>query len=171
MRLAGNFSVLAIIISFTILSGCSFYSFTGASIPPNAQSVSIAFFQNKAKLIEPTLSQTITDGLRDKFSSQTSLDVINEEGDLHLEGFISDYNTKPQAIQGDQTAALNRLTITVKVTYINSMDDSKSFKDASFSRYEDYSAEKSLEEVKDELIVSITEVIIDDIFNRAVVNW
>lgn len=153
-----------------IFSGCGIYSFTGASIPPEAKTVSIQYFPNNASLVEPSLSQSFTDALKDKFVSQTTLMIVQKKGDLRLEGEITGYSTKPVAITGDQTAALNRLTITVNVRYVNTFDETKDF-ESSFSRYEDYPSSEDLSAVQETLIVQINEMLIEDIFNKAVVNW
>lgn len=153
-----------------LLSGCGIYSFTGASIPPEAKTVSIKYFPNNASLVEPTLSQIFTDALKDKFVSQTTLILVQKNGDLRLEGEITGYSTKPIAITGDQTAALNRLTITVKVKYVNTFDETKNF-ESSFNRYEDYPSSRNLSDVQETLITQINEMLIEDIFNKAVVNW
>jgi hypothetical protein len=152
------------------LAGCGVYSFTGASIPPEAKTITIVYFVNNAQYIEPSLSQSLTDALRDRFLSQTSLDFINEGGDLQLEGAITEFSTKPIAIQGNETAALNRLTVTVNVKYTNLIDPSKDF-ETPFTRFEDYPSNQDLSVVKDQLISLINEALVDDIFNKAVVNW
>jgi hypothetical protein len=152
------------------LAGCGVYSFTGASIPPEAKTITVTYFVNTAQYVEPSLSQTITDGLRDRFLAQTSLDFISEGGDLQLEGVITDYSTRPVAIQGDETAALNRLSVTVRVTFTNLLDPAKDF-ELPFTRFVDYSSSQDLSSVKDELIPVISDALIDDIFNKAVVNW
>ena len=159
-------------ISFILLlnSGCGVYSFTGASIPPGAKTVSIAYFTNQAPLIEPTLSQSLTDALRDRFQQQTSLTLVNTNGDLQLEGVITDYSTRPVAIQGNETAALNRLSISVKVKYINTLEPDKDY-ETTFTRFEDYPSNQDINQVKDALIPSIDDALVDDIFNKAVVNW
>ncbi len=161
-------AVMVILICF--FAGCGVYSFTGASIPAEAKTVSIAYFTNNAPLVEPTLSQSITDALRDRFQSQTSLSLVTESGDLQLEGVITDYSTRPIAIQGNETAALNRLSITVKVTFINTIDPVRDF-ESSFTRFEDYPSSDDLSTVKDNLITQINEALVDDIFNKSVVNW
>lgn len=160
------------IISLALISGCTMsYSFTGASIPPEVKTISISNFPNNAPLVNPTLSQEFTDELRNKFQTQTSLVLVSEDGDLELEGEIVDYNTRPTAIQGDDVAALNRLTITVKVTFINHSDESQSFKNQTFSRYEDYSSSDDLISVQETLVQQINEYLVEDIFNKTVVNW
>lgn len=161
---------LFILAGILVLAGCGVYSFTGASIPPEAKTISISYFVNNAQFVEPTLSQSLTDALRDRFQSQTSLNFINEDGDLQLEGSVTEYSTKPVAIQGNETAALNRLTVTVKVKFTNTIDPTKDF-ESTFSRFEDYSSSQDLSAVKDQLIPLINEALVDDIFNKAVVNW
>ncbi|MDP2424436.1 MAG: LptE family protein [Bacteroidales bacterium] len=157
-------------ISMAWMAGCGVYSFTGASVPPEAKTISIQTFRNNAPLIQPSLSQTFSDALRDKFMSQTSLSMVQRAGDLAIEGAITDYSTQPIAITGDQTAALNRLTITVKVKFTNRFDEKQGFEE-NFSRFEDYASNLALSAVEEGLIAQITEALVQDIFNRAVVNW
>jgi hypothetical protein len=164
-----SFYLMTLLIGFS-MAGCGVYSFTGASIPPEAKTISIDYFVNNAQYVEPSLSQSLTDALRDRFLAQTSLDFTKEGGDLQLEGAITDYSTHPVAIQGDQTAALNRLTVTVKVKFTNLPDPTKDF-ETSFSRFEDYPSSQDLSVVKDQLISQINDALVDDIFNKAVVNW
>lgn len=165
-----------LIIIFTILtalfyiSGCGIYSFTGASIPAEAKTISIQHFPNNASMVEPTLSQSFTDVLRDKFVSQTNLILIQKGGDLMIDGSIVAYTVKPVAIQSDQTPALNRLTIIINVRFTNIYDEDKDF-ETSFTRYEDYPSNQDLAIVQQNLIDLINEMLVDDIFNKAVVNW
>lgn len=147
------------------------YSFTGASIPPEVKTIQINQFPNNAPLVNPTLSQVFTDALRNKYQSQTSLIIVANDGDLLVEGEITDYNTRPAAIQSDDIAALNRLTVSVKVTFTNKFDDSQSFTSKTFSRYEDYDSATDLTAVADQLVPVIVEAIVEDIFNQTVVNW
>jgi len=152
------------------LSSCGIYSFTGASIPPEVKTISIQYFDNQAPLVQPTLSQTLTDALKDRFLQQTSLNIVNGRGDLNIEGTIINYNTQPVAIQADDKAALNRLTITIKVSFNNEFNEKQNF-ETNFSRYEDYDSKLSLSSVEENLIKLISEALVEDIFNKAVVNW
>ena len=162
---------LASLLTLALLSGCSMnYSFTGASIPPEVKTINVKFFPNNASLVEPTLSQKLTDALRDKFMNETNLILVNDGGDLVLEGSITGYSTSPVAIQGDDQAALNRLTITLDVVYTNNFDDKMSF-DSKFVRFSDYSSDQNLSDVQDALIEEINTMLVQDIFNKAVINW
>ena len=165
----GEIFAFALLLAI-MLSSCGIYSFTGASIPAGAKTISVQYFPNNASLVEPTLSPAFTDALRDKFTSQTNLRMVSKNGDLALEGEIVDYKTTPVAIQADQTSALNRLTVVVNVRFINKLDPSKDF-ETRFTQFVDYPSTENLNGVKDELIKQIVEDLTDNIFNKAVVNW
>ena len=163
--------ILVIIVSVAALVGCTIkYSFTGASIPPDAKTVFVADFRNVAPLVNPSLANDITEALKDKFVGQTSLKLGDENADLYFEGSITAYGTQPVAIKTGDVASQNRLTITVKVKFVNNKDKSANF-DTSFSRYEDYDSQYNLTEVEDQLVKTIIESLVDDIFTKAVVNW
>ena len=149
--------------------GCGIYSFSGASIPAEAKTVSVDYFPNHAQLVNPMLSNNLTNALRDAMTNQTTLDMVEAGGDLAFEGEITDYRTNPVAITG-QTAAMNRLTITVKVRFSNRIDDSKDF-EQTFSRYEDYPSNQDLNSVQESLTATIIDQLVEDIFNKALVNW
>jgi len=162
--------LLLIYCSLPLVWGCGVYSFTGASIPPETKTVSVDFFPNRASLVQPSLSQTFTEKLRDKFVSQTNLTLTEARGGLAFEGSITDYSSQPIAIQGNEQAALNRLTITVKVKFENSADPKQNF-ESSFSRFADYDSRQALSTVELDLIGEICNQLVDDIFNKAVINW
>ncbi len=169
MAKGSKITILLLLFS-AFLSGCGFYSFTGASIPPEAETYSVRHFPNHAEIVQPTLSQRFTDELQDKFARQTNLRITEGRGDLHFEGSITGYSTRPQAISGDDRAELNRLTVSVRVTFINEYDPDSDF-DRTFSRYFDYDSSRSLSEVEDQAISDIVKDLVEDIFNAAVVNW
>ena len=152
-----------------ICHGCGIYSFSGASIPAEAKTISVDYFPNHAQLVNPLLSDNLTTALRGAMTSQTTLDLVESGGDLAFEGEIIDYKTSPVAITG-QTAAMNRLTITVTVRFSNRIDDSKDF-EQSFSRYEDYPSDQDLNSVQESLTATIVDQLVEDIFNKALVNW
>jgi len=175
MQYIHNFSTKVLclfMVGFVLLmvQSCGVYSFTGASIPPEAKTISVQYFQNNALLVEPLLSDEFTNALRDRFMSQTSLNMIAQNGDLAFEGEITDYATTPVAIQSDQTAALNRLTITVNVRFTNKFNESSNF-ESKFTQYMEYPSEQDLNAVKSQLITDIVAMLVDDIFNKSVVNW
>lgn len=146
------------------------YSFTGADISPDVKTVQIDFFNNKASLVQPSLSSTLTETIRDKFTTQTNLGQTASNGDLVFEGDITDYNVSAQAYQGDETSALTRLTISIHMKFTNNKDPKKSC-ESSFSRYADFDSSQSLMAVENELIQQICEELAIDIFNKTIANW
>ena len=154
-----------------LMAGCTGgYSFTGASIPPEAKTISIKQFPNYASTVNPQLSQKLYDELQQMFSSQTSLNVISANGDLQISGEITDYSTRASSIGSDDNVATNRLTITIKVSFTNRFDSKTDF-EQSFSRFKDYSAERDFSSVEQGLVSEIVTELCEDIFNKSVVNW
>lgn len=161
---------LILLLTVFVVNSCGVYSFTGTSISPDVKTVSIDFFQNMAPLVVPTLSNTFTDALKDKFIKQTKLELLREDGDLQFSGEIRGYDIQPAAITGEEVASLNRLTIRVKVKFVNKKDESQNF-DRDFSAYEDFPGAASIEQYQSELITKITETLTENIFNASVANW
>lgn len=146
------------------------YSFTGASIPPGAKTISVATFANYASTVNPQLSQKLTDDLIQMFSSQTSLTVTGDEGDLQLAGEITGYDTRASALSSSDEVSMNRLTITIRVRFNNAVDPEADF-EQSFSRYRDYAASQDFSAVEAGLVSEIVSELCEDVFNKAVVNW
>ncbi|HEX3008298.1 MAG TPA: LptE family protein [Bacteroidales bacterium] len=151
-------------------NSCGVYTLTGASIPPDVKTAEIPYFQNRALVVQPMLSRELTEKLKDKIQSQTDLKLVNTSGDVVFEGEISSYNVSAAAITGENLAAKNRLTITVKVKFTNKKDSKLDF-DTSFSRFEDFDSNTSVDAVEAELIDNIGDQLVEDIFNKAFVNW
>ncbi len=158
------------IVSLFLLSSCGFYSFTGASISPNVKTYSVKYFQNKANTVNASLSNSFTEKLKDYFATQTNLQQIDSDGDLSFEGDITSYTIKPIAIKANETARQNRLTIKIEVSFINKFDEKLSF-NSSFIRYKDFPAEEDLSSVEDIYMEQICDEIVEDVFNKSVVNW
>ncbi len=161
------------------VSGCGIYSFGGATISPDIKTISIATFFDEVGSGPPNISQVFTENIKDYFQQNTSLSLVEYDGDLQLEGSIVRYDISPMApsaggnqnIPNADVAGLQRLNITVKATYVNNKDDSFNF-DRSFSFYEDYNpTTTTLSAVEEQLIDVIFEQIIIDIFNASVANW
>ena len=160
-----------IIISFLIFSvSCNIYSFNGASIPVGSSSVKITTFTNNTSNSIPNLQQTISEKLRDIFLEQTNLNLVNEDGDLNFIGSIEKYEIKPISLKANETTSQNRLSISVKVKYTNNISDQYNY-EASFTRYSDFDGLLNLSDVEIELVDLITDQLVEDIFNKAVINW
>ena len=158
------------LLLFIVLQSCGIYSFTGASISSEINSVSVSNFSVLAPSSPPVLSNLLSETLKDKFNDETSLSIISNNGDLQFEGEVTSYSLKPISIQADETAAQNRLTITVKVKYTNTKDDEFNYH-ANFSRFRDYSSTQELSSVEQQLLEEIAQELVEDIFNKALTNW
>lgn len=143
---------------------------SGATIPPEAKTVSVEYFGNQSSIAGPHVPQRFTEKLRDVLQSQTNLALVPKNGDLQFSGYIADYVISPVAIQSGDKPAQNRLTITVLVKYNNPYDASKSF-EQNFTRYTDYDGTKNISEVENALLDEIFRQLTEDIFNRAFNNW
>jgi hypothetical protein len=151
--------------------GCKVsYSLSGASISPEIKTLTVKYFNKSAALGPPALGQYFTERLKEKFVSQTSLTPVDRNGDVVFEGTITGYTITPQSILPNETAANNRLSITVSVKYTNLKDEKNSF-ESSFTRFTDYNSQANLSSIEDELIKEVTDQLIDDIFNKAFINW
>ena len=154
----------------SILLSCGAYSFTGGSTG-DAKTIQIDFFPNQAPLVEPTLSQRFTQEMQDLFLRQTNLDLVTSGGDLRYEGEITEYRVNPMSATSQQTAAQNRLTITVNVRFYNRLKEEDDF-EKRFSFYSDFDANSQLiGGVLDSALDEILERIIQDIFNASVAKW
>ena len=158
------------ILIISIFSSCGFYSFTGASISPEVKTFSVHYFPNKANTVNPALSNQFTEMLKEYFSTQTNLNETQEIGDLSFNGEITTYSIKPIAIKANEIARQNRLTIKIKVNFVNKYDEKLNFI-STFIRYKDYPAEEDFSSVEETYMEEICKEIVEDIFNKAVVNW
>jgi hypothetical protein len=146
------------------------YSLSGGTVPAGAKTLSVALFDARAPLCSPQSAQTFTEGLRDLMQAQTPLDLVQRDGDVQYEGSITGYDVQPVAIQASETAALNRLTITVSVHYINKLEP-KANADLSLARFADYPSTQDLSTVEDGLVRDISKQLAQDIFDRTLGNW
>jgi len=162
-----GFTFCIAISAVMLFSGC--FSFQGASIPPDVETYSVGFIINKAVIINPKLSQTITENLKDKMNN-TRLNFTRENGDFNFSGFISNYIIAPIAVQSDASATKNRLTITVNMTFVCTKHPELNFEQA-FTGFQDFDATKNFSSLESNLVAIITDQLVQEIFNKAAVNW
>ena len=163
-------AVLLVAAAFLVQS-CGIYSFTGTSIQPDVKTVTINYFEYKALKVNPSLSNQITEALKDKFTKLTKLEQVDVEGDLEIIGEVTGYDVKATAITANEQAAQNRLTVNVKIAFIDRKYPENSFENKSFSAYADFDAMQSLDAVEASLCEEIVEKLCEDIFNGTVANW
>ena len=158
-----------------LMIGCKFYSFTGASIPENAETVQVSLFTNDAassigSIFEPGLDRDFTNAMQEVLLNQTNLELTGVNGDLIYEGEITEYRVTPTTATAQQTAAQNRLTISINVRYINSNNEEDNF-EKRFSHFYDFPDTTQLQTVKSDAHEEIFERITQDIFNESLAKW
>lgn len=162
--------IVLLVMLLTMVS-CGFYSFTGASISAGTKTFQINRFENNSLLVEPGLEVTFRNAMIAILENQTNLNNVNVNGDLLYEGEITEYRISPTTATSENTAAQNRLTISVKVHFFDKNDTEAEF-DKVFSFFHDYEGTELLTgAVKDTAIEEIFERITQDIFNASLAKW
>jgi hypothetical protein len=162
-------SLLLLSFMLLLLPGCGIYSFSGATI--EGKNINIHLLENKAQNVVPTLASTLTDKLRGRILSQTGLRSVNtEDADYDMQGAITGYSVAVSAAQNVQVATKNRLTVSISITFKNRKNEKANFTQT-FSRFSDFDASQTLQNVENALIEDIGNQLADDIFNKAFVNW
>lgn len=163
-----SFILLFFIGGIIFLCGC--YSFKDVSIAPEVKTVRISYIENRARIVNPQLSQRLTDKLRQKIINQTRLTQTNsDEAHYQISGQITDYYVTTSAISG-QRAAANRLNVNIKLIFKNLLDSKKNF-DTELTRSFDYDATITLQQAENQLTELIVQNFSDEIFNRIFSDW
>lgn len=168
--LSGLCVAAALALTALIVHSCGIYSFSGTSIQPDVKTVTINYFEYKALRVNPSLSNELTEAIKDQFRRLTRLEEVDIEGDLEISGEITGYDVKAMAVTADEVAAQNRLTVNVKIYFTNRKYPEDDF-EKSFSAYADYDSSNTLDAMESQLCEEIIEKLVEDIFNATVANW
>ena len=160
-------AVVSLVTAGFLVRSCGIYSFSGTSIQPDVKTVTINYFEYKALKVNPTLSNDLTEAMKDKFRKMTRLEQVDMDGDLEITG----YDIRATAVTAQEVAAQNRLTVSVKISFTNRKYPEDDFPDKSFSAYADYDSTQSLDAVEASLCEEIIEKLCEDMFNATVANW
>lgn len=173
MKIRKYILILISVIALVAGIGCRIsYKFNGSALDYNTyKTISVSEFPIRAALVYPPLQQLFENKLLNMITRQTRLQVVdNPNSDLRMEGEITGYSLSPQAVSEDAYASQTRLTITVRVKYINNKEPNQDI-DQSFSAYKDFSSTEMLTDVQDELCSQISDELCDLIFNATIGNW
>lgn len=162
--------LLAILAAALCLNACGIYSFSGTSIQPDVNTITINLFEYRAMRVNPSLSNELTEAIRSQFRRMTRLEQVDMDGDMELSGEVTGYDISAAAVTADEVAARNKLTVTVKVTFTDKKHPEEDF-DKSFSAYAEYDSTNSIDAVESSLCAEIIEKLVEDIFNAAVAQW
>ena len=154
-----------------VLHGCKVsYSFSGINIQADVHSITVNYFENRDPM-SPSLANNLTNELIDKYRKLTKLDILPEDGDLEVSGTITGYNVTSAAVTADETPALNRLTITIEIKYVNKLHPEDDIERQSLSKFADFDSNMNIESVRSQLEEEIIELLVEEIFNATVAQW
>lgn len=160
-----------ILLLLLLVSACGIYSFSGTSIQPDVNTITIPYVEYRALRVNPSLSNAMTEALQEKFRRLTRLEQVDVDGDLELVCEITGYDVKATAVTADELASQNRLTVTVKINFTNNKYPEDNVENKTFSAYEDFDATLTLDAVEAGLCETIVDKLVEDIFNATVAQW
>ncbi len=161
---------LVIILSVYLFQSCGIYSFSGVNIAPDVKTYTVLPFQNNATLVVPGLADEFRLALTDKIQQTTGLDYKQSQADLVYSGTITQYQVQPASSTAEQSAALNRLSISVKIDFTDHKHPENNYS-KTYSYYYDFPADRLLSDVQAEAHQEIIEQITQDIFNDSLAKW
>lgn len=164
--------IYLLFLPLLLLPSCAIsYKFNGANIDySKTHTISIADFPNNAAMVNPSLSNDLSEGIRDLFQRQTRLQVLRRGGDLEIEGEIIGYDIASMAISADSYASETKLTIRIQVRFTNNVNPEESF-EKTYSAYQTFDSSRLLSDVQDELCATMVTELSEDIYNDTVAKW
>lgn len=154
-----------------MMAGCVSYKFNGSAINYDVyKTIHISEFPIRAALVYPPLQQTFENELLNTVTRQTRLREIDGPADIEMSGEITGYSLSPQSVGTDAYATETRLTISVRVKYVDHKNPANNI-DQTFSAYRQFSSQLMLTDVQDDLCQQISDELVDLIFNATLGNW
>lgn len=164
-------NLLPLLLALVLLQSCKVtYSFSGTSIQPDVNTITINYIEYRALRVNPSLSNELTEAIRNQFRRMTRLEQVDQDGDMEISGEVTGYDVSAAAVTADEVAARNKLTVTVKITFTDKKHPEEDF-DKSFSAYAEYDSTNTLDAVESSLCSEIIEKLVEDIFNASVAQW
>lgn len=173
LKIKNRFILYTLSLALLLCYGCSVYSFSGTNISPDVKTISIQTIENSSGEGPANLTQVVTDNFKNYYRRNSNLTVLQNEGDLQLEGQIVSFTIAPAAIQREgleDRAGLNRLTLGIQIRYTNTKNPEENF-DRLFSTSRDFGQNVDITQIPTASINEITELLVTDVFNKTVANW
>ena len=160
------------LVVLVLLSACSVsYKFNGASIDySKTKTIQIAEFPIRASYVWGPMGPIFNNELKDKFANHTRLIQVKQNGDLKIEGEITQYQQRNKSVSAEGYSAQTELSMTVNVRFTNNVKHTEDF-ERTFTATATYETTQSLNSVQEELVTQMTKDICDQIFNATVANW
>ncbi|MBR4809297.1 MAG: hypothetical protein IK031_03350 [Bacteroidales bacterium] len=163
--------LVPLLLALALTSGCKIsYSFSGTSIQADVNTITINYIEYRAPRVNPSLSNDLTEAIRNQFRRMTRLEQVDMDGDMEISGQITGYEVSTAAVTANEVAARNKLTVTVKIQFTDKKHHEEDF-DKSFSAFSEYDSTNTLDAVENDLCQEIIEKLVEDIFNASVAQW
>ena len=163
--------LIVLLAAAIVVCSCSVsYSFSGTSIQPDVNTITINYIEYRALRVNPSLSNDLTEAIRNQFRRMTRLEQVDRDCDMELSGEVTGYDVTAAAVTANEVAARNKLTVTVKITFSDKKHPEEDF-DKSFSAFAEYDSTNTLDAVESSLCAEIIEKLVEDIFNASVAQW
>ncbi len=159
-------------VMMLLLVSCSVsYKFNGASIDyTKTKTIQIADFPIRSSYVWAPMASIFNNQLKDVFANHTRLIQVKRNGDMKIEGEITQYSQRNKAVTAEGTSAQAELSMTVNVRFTNNANHSEDF-EKQFTATSTFETTQSLNSVQEELVTQMVEDITDQIFNATVANW
>lgn len=167
-----NLSYIVILVLSVMTIACSVsYKFNGASIDySKTKTITIADFPIRSNYVWGPMASIFNNELKDMFSSHTKLTQVKRNGDLIIEGEITQYQQRNKSVTAEGYSAQTELSMTVNVRFTNNINHQEDF-EKQFTATSTYETTQSLNSVQEELVTQMAKDIVDQIFNATVANW
>ena len=164
--------LLAVGCLLLAFSACSVsYKFNGASIDySKTKTIQINDFPIRSNYVWGPMGPMFNNQLRDQFANHTKLQQVRRNGDLKIEGEITQYTQRNKSVSAEGYSAQTELSITVNVRFINNNKHDEDF-ERQFTASQSYETTLSLNAVQEELVTQMVKDLCDQIFNATVANW
>ena len=155
-----------------VVAACSVsYKFNGASIDyTKTKTIQINDFPIRATYVWGPMQAMFNNRLKDVYASQTRLTQVKRNGDLKVEGEITQYQQRNKSVSADGYSAQTELSMTVNLRFTNNVKHDEDF-ERTFTATASYETTQSLASVQEELVTQMCKDICDQIFNATVANW
>ena len=163
--------LIPLLLALALTAGCKIsYSFSGTSIQADVNTITINFIEYRAARVNPSLSNDLTEAIRNQFRRMTRLEQVEMDGDMEISGQITGYEVSTAAVTANEVAARNKLTVTVKIQFSDKKHPEEDF-DKNFSAFSEYDSTSTLDSVESTLCQEIIDKLVEDIFNASVAQW
>jgi outer membrane lipopolysaccharide assembly protein LptE/RlpB len=114
------------------------------------------------------LSENLKDGVQN--NTPLLLNTTFGNGEVNMEGKITQYLVTPLAVQGNNNASQNRLSMSLVMT-VNITKPKEEQWTMTSTRFADFSSGTNISEIETKLFEDISAQMVQDLINKLLSNW